>query len=52
MHTLKMFSENLKYVPSQTAWYLADIAEYKGKQDLFIQQSPQKLRSITRTCSY
>lgn len=46
MHTLKMFSENLKYVPSQTAWYLADIAEYKGKQDLFIQQSPQKLRVL------
>ena len=46
MYTLKLFSENLQYIPSHTAWYLSDIAEYKGKQDLFIQQSPQKLKVL------
>ena len=33
-------------MPAGVDWYLADIAEAKGKQDLYINQSPQKLKVI------
>jgi Fic family protein len=29
-----------------TAWYLADLAEAKGKQELFTRQSPQRLKAL------
>jgi Fic family protein len=29
-----------------TAWYLADLGEAKGKQDLFVRQSPQRLKAL------
>jgi len=44
--TLRLFSRNFKFVPASTAWYLADIAEAKGKQDLFTRQSPQRLKVL------
>jgi hypothetical protein len=34
------------YSGSVTAWYLADLAEAKGKQDLFTRQSPQRLKAL------
>jgi hypothetical protein len=46
MQTLKLLSENLQYVPANIVWYLADIAEFKGKQDLYTKQSPQKLKAL------
>lgn len=46
MHTLKQIAEKQLSVPAHTAWYLADISEYKGKQELFTRQSPQKLKVL------
>src|SRR5207247_6872142 len=33
-------------LPMSTAWLLNDIAEAKGKQELFIRQSPQVLKAL------
>ncbi len=33
-------------VPISTSWLLADLAEAKGKQDLFSRQSPQRLKTL------
>lgn len=46
MHTLKQLAERLETIPTNAAWYLADISEYKGKQELFTRQSPQKLKVL------
>lgn len=36
-------------VPTSTAWLLSDIAESKGRQDLFTKQAPQVLRALRET---
>jgi Fic family protein len=46
MHTLKQITEKVKEIPASTAWYIADISEFKGKQELFTRQSPQKLKVL------
>ncbi|MFV1976362.1 MAG: Fic family protein [Candidatus Scalindua sp.] len=46
MQTIAKFSAGLKTVPAGITWYLADIAEAKGKQDLYANQSPQKLKAL------
>jgi len=46
MMTLRQFSQGLESVPATTSWYLADIAEARGKQELFIRQSPQRLKTL------
>ncbi len=46
MMTLKQFLSGLDSVPVATSWYLADIGEAKGKQDLYKKQSPQRLKSL------
>jgi Fic family protein len=46
MLTLKRFSDKLKAVPAATSWYLADLGEYRGRQQLFTKQSPQKLKVL------
>jgi Fic family protein len=46
MKTLLSFIEHPPAIPSSTAWYLATIAESKGKQELFKRQSPQKLKAL------
>ncbi len=33
-------------IPVATAWYLADLAEAKGRQQLFTRQSPQRLKAL------
>ena len=33
-------------LPMSTAWLLNDIAESKGRQDLFSRQSPQVLKAL------
>jgi Fic family protein len=33
-------------IPATTAWYLADLGEARGKQELFTQQSPQRLKVL------
>ena len=44
--TLRMFSKELATVPTVTAWYLADLGEARGKQQLFVRQSPQRLKVL------
>ncbi|MBI5664561.1 MAG: Fic family protein [Nitrospirae bacterium] len=46
MSTLKQFSSKPETIPSGTSWYLADLGEARGKQELFTKQSPQKLRVL------
>jgi Fic family protein len=46
MNTLKNFYADIASVPAATAWYLADLGEARGKQDLFVRQAPQKLRAL------
>lgn len=43
--TLQVLSDKA-HVPTITAWYLAELGEARGKQDLFKQQSPQRLKSL------
>jgi len=42
MKTLQQLA-NTRQLPTTTAWYLADLSEARGKQELFIKQSPQRL---------
>lgn len=44
--TLRKFSLGLESVPAGTSWFLADLGEAKGKQELFTKQSPQKLKVL------
>jgi len=44
--TIRMFLASPPLVPPSTAWYLSDIGESRGKQELFTRQSPQKLKML------
>ncbi len=46
MMTLKQFSAGLTSVPASVTWCLVDLGEARGKQDLFLKQSPQKLKAL------
>lgn len=46
MRTLQQFAAVLKTVSAATSWYLADLGEAKGRQELFTRQAPQKLRTL------
>jgi len=46
MITLKQFISGLDTIPVMTSWYLTDICEAKGKQELYKSQSPQKLKAL------
>lgn len=46
MNTFRQFEQRLETVPLTTSWYLADLGEARGRQDLFTQQSPQKLKVL------
>lgn len=46
MMTLRLFSHGLESIPTATAWYLADLGQAKGKQELFTRQSPQRLKIL------
>jgi Fic family protein len=46
MHTLKQIADELKEIPASVAWYLSDISEFKGKQELYTRQLPQKLKVL------
>ena len=49
MITLKQFISELDAIPVMTSWYLADILEAKGRQELYRKQSPQRLNSWNNT---
>ena len=46
MMTLRQFEEPPRTIPGATSWYLADLGEARGKQELFTKQSPQKLKVL------
>jgi Fic family protein len=46
MMTLKKFCLELDAVPITTSWYLTEISEAKGRQQLYTKQSPQRLKSL------
>ena len=46
MKTLQQFALKPESIPMTAAWYLADLAEARGKQDLFTRQAPQKLKAL------
>ena len=33
-------------MPPATAWYLSDLGEFRGKQELYTRQSPQRLKAL------
>jgi len=46
MMTLRLFSRKFESVPAATSWYLADLGEARGRQELFTRQSPQRLKVL------
>jgi Fic family protein len=46
MQTLKQFSDTPETIPASTAWYIADLAEARGRQKLFTRQLPQRLKAL------
>jgi Fic family protein len=46
MMTFNQFSSKPETIPTTTSWYLADLGEARGKQNLFTKQSPQKLKAL------
>jgi hypothetical protein len=50
MMTLRQFLAGIEAIPTASSWYLADLGEARGKQELFTRQSPQKLKRLARAC--
>lgn len=46
MKTLQQFEKKPESIPTVTSWYLADLGEARGKQELFTKESPQKLKVL------
>jgi len=46
MMTLRQFSRKPETIPAITSWYLPDLGEGRGKQELFTRQAPQKLKAL------
>ncbi|MFZ0788939.1 MAG: Fic family protein [Chromatiaceae bacterium] len=46
MTTLRLFALNRLSIEAGTAWYLSDLGELRGKQELYTQQSPQRLKAL------
>ncbi len=46
MKTLAIFSGSKLTLPATTAWYLDSLGEFRGKQELYTRQSPQKLKIL------
>jgi len=46
MMTVKKLYSELEAIPVTTSWYLTEISEAKGRQQLYTKQSPQKLKSL------
>ena len=46
MKTLQLFANRPETIPANIAWYVADLSEARGKQELFKRQSPQTLRVL------
>lgn len=46
MKTLQLFATRPESIPANIAWYLADLGEARGKQELFTRRSPQRLQVL------
>lgn len=46
MMTFRQLMGGLHTIPASTAWYIADLSESRGKQELFTRQSPQRLKLL------
>jgi len=46
MMTLRQFASKPESIPASASWYLADLGEARGKQELFTKQAPQKLKVL------
>jgi Fic family protein len=46
MMTLRQLAAEPPSLPTRTTWYLTELAEARGKQELFTRQSPQKLKVL------
>ena len=44
--TLRRFAGGGLAIPPTTAWYLSDLGEFRGKQELYTRQSPQRLKAL------
>lgn len=44
--TLRQWLAAPATVPAATAWALADLGEYRGRQELYVRQAPQRLRAL------
>lgn len=47
MKTLNFFADGRFSIPATTAWYLESLGEFRGKQELYTRQSPQKLSVLS-----
>jgi Fic family protein len=46
MKTLEILGQEPTPIPTATVWLLNDLAEYRGKQELYTRQSPQRLKKL------
>jgi Fic family protein len=46
MKTVSKWKAEKPQIPTAAVWLLNDLAEYRGKQDLFTKQAPQKLKAL------
>ena len=46
MMTLRQLAARPGLWPAQAAWYIAELAEARGRQELYVRQSPQKLKVL------
>src|SRR4051794_19997788 len=45
-NTLLRFGRGIESIPAATGWYLADLGQAMGRQELFTKQSPQRLKVL------
>jgi Fic family protein len=46
MKTLRQFASGQVAISPATAWYLSDLGEFRGRQELYAHQSPQRLKAL------
>lgn len=46
MNTVRLFFPGTYSIHPAAAWYLADLGEFRGKQELYTRQSPQRLKVL------
>ena len=44
--TLRQFATGQIPIHPATVWYLSDLSEFRGKQELYTRQSPQRLKAL------